>query len=267
MRAVSGLTAQQEWFARQVTATATPPGSDAARVLLPGPRSTSAERLQIYRDAYRGRLVECLADDYPAVQYLLGNAAFEEAANEYIDAHPSRSPSLNAFGRSMSDFLTRQAESFGPSVGELARLEWGIVEAIHATPGTPIALDRLEQMTPEQWTTARLVPAPSVRVLSFAHAVNAYYVAFREGAKPTRVAASPSATLIHRARLGGLANGPPRLRCAEALLAALVAGAPLGEALATAITDEDEGTEANVTRWFRDWVSEGVFTAVDLPEP
>jgi hypothetical protein len=265
VRAVSGLTAQQEWFARQVTATATPPGSDAARVLLPGPRSTSAERLQIYRDAYRGRLVECLADDYPAVQYLLGNAAFEEAANEYIDAHPSRSPSLNAFGRSMSDFLTRQAESFGPSVGELARLEWGIVEAIHATPGTPIALDRLEQMTPEQWTTARLVPAPSVRVLSFAHAVNAYYVAFREGAKPTRVAASPSATLIHRRGwvVWRTDLTPPMRR----LLAALVAGAPLGEALATAITDEDEGTEANVTRWFRDWVSEGVFTAVDLPEP
>ena len=50
------------------------------------------------------------------------------------------------------------------------------------------------------------------------------------------------------------------------LLDAIAAGAPLGEALAASIADEDEGTQAHVTHSFRDWVSGDVFTAVELPD-
>ena len=51
------------------------------------------------------------------------------------------------------------------------------------------------------------------------------------------------------------------------LLEAIVAGVPLGEALATSIAETDEGTQASVTQWFREWVAGDVFTAVELPDP
>lgn len=95
------LRAQQTAFADAVTGAHPADGA----LVTPGPRLGAAERVEIYRDGYRARLVECLADDYAAVRSAIGADAFEAAARGYIDAYPSRSPSLNAFGRAMPDFL------------------------------------------------------------------------------------------------------------------------------------------------------------------
>lgn len=262
MPLVNDLRAQQTWFAEEVMARS--PSSEGARLLTRGPRLASAERLEIYRDGYRARLAECLADDYPAVQHLLGEATFEAVAIDYVDAHPSRSPSLNAFGRHMADFLAKRRQTFARFAADLARLEWALVQAIHAAPGSALTLDRFEDMSPEQWASATFAIAPSAQVLRFDHPANRYYVAFREGTAPSTVPApEASATLIHRQ--GWIVwrrdLTPPMAR----LLEAIAIGTPLGEALARAITDEDEGTQANVTHWFRDWVSSEVFTALVLP--
>ena len=265
------LRAQQMWLMQAVTAPhaelpadGRPPALDAARVLTPGPRLTAAERLAIYRDGYRGRLVECLADDYAAVQFFLGEGAFEALAHDYIEHHPSRCPNLNAFGRSLAPFLATRAGEAGPFAADLARLEWAIVEAIHAAPSPPLTLDRFEHMTPEQWAVARLVPAASVRVLRLAHPANAYYQAFRTAGHPSAPPPAPSATLVHRR--GWVVWRTDLAPAMARLLDAIAAGAPLGAALAASIADEDEGTQAHVTHSFRDWVSGDVFTAVELPD-
>jgi hypothetical protein len=259
----AGLRAQQIWLSDAVTE----PNAalDAARMLTPGPRLTATERLEIYRGGYRGRLVECLADDYPAVRYLLGKAAFETIAHAYIDRHPSRSPNLNAFGRWFPDFLATRNTDVGTFPPELARLEWAIVEAIHAAASPPLTLERLERVTPQQWAAAILVPAASVRVLRFTYPVDSFYQAFRNDEHPTAPAAASSATLVHRR---GWVVWRSELTPAMArLLEAIGAGSPLGEALASSVGGEDPGAQASVTRWFQEWVSQGVFTAVELPAP
>jgi hypothetical protein len=262
------LRAQQTWFARAVTAPQGDP--EAARMLTSGPLLDPSERLQIYRDGYRGRLVECLADDFGAVRSWLGEATFEAFARDYIDEHPSRSPSLNGFGRSMPAFLEERGGAANLFAADLARLEWAVVEAIHAAPSPPLTLDRFEPMTPEQWASARLVPAASVRILRFGHAANAYYQAFRDEGSPRHGSPplpdpDPTATLIHRK--GWVVWRTDLTPAMARLLQSIVSGAPLGEALATSISDEDEGTQTDVTHWFRDWVGGGVFTAVELPAP
>ncbi len=253
------LRTQQTWFSDAVTGR--DEVSDAARVLTPGPRLTAAETLQIYRDGYRSRLVECLADDYPAMKNLLGESTFEAVAQAYVERHPSRSPNLNAFGRFMPAFMAERSASTGTFAPELAELEWAIVEAIHATASPPLTLDRLEHLAPEQWATAVLVPAASVRVLRFAHPVDAYYQAFRNDEHPTAPAPAPSATLVHRRGwvVWRTELSPPMAQ----LLGAITGGAPLGEALAASLSGEDEGTQARVTQWFQEWVASGVFTAVE----
>ena len=227
----AGLRTQQTWFSDAVTGPETAP--DAARVLTPGPRLTPAERLQIYRDGYRARLVDCLADDYAAVRYLLGEAAFEAIAHAYIDEHPSRSPNLNAFGRAMPAFLAGRSGAAGPLALDVARLEWAIVEAIHAAASPPLTLDRFEHMTPEQWATAVLVPAASVRLLRFAHPADAFYTSLREGERPIAPAPAPSATLVHRR--GWVVWRTALSPAMAGLLEAIVSGVGLGAALTASI--------------------------------
>jgi hypothetical protein len=271
VRAVNGsprvehgdLRTQQTWFSDAVTGP--DEALDAARMLAPGARLTPLETLQIYRDGYRGRLVECLADDYPAVKHLLGESTFEALAQDYVDRHPSRSPNLNAFGRSLPAFLAARSASTGAFAPELAALEWAIVEAIHAAENPPLTPDRLEHLTPEQWTSAILVPAASVRVLRFAHPADAYYQGFRDDGRPAAPAPAPSCTLVHRRGwvVWRTALSPAMAR----LLEAIVGGAPLGEALVTSLSGDDEGTQASVTQWFQEWVANGVFTAVEPSGP
>jgi hypothetical protein len=254
------LRSRQVAFAEAVTGP--DPGPDATRLVTPGPRMTATERLAIYRDGYSGRLVECLADDYPAVRHLLGAEAFEAIARAYIHEHPSRSPNLNAFGRSMPAFLAAHATPFATDV---ARLEWALVEAIHAAASPPLAIDRFEHMTPEQWATAVLVPAASVRVLRFDYPADRYYQAFRDDEHPAAPEPARTATLIHRR---GWVVWRTELAAPMArLLEAIVSGIALGEALATSMVEADEGAQASVTQWFREWVAADVFTAVELPDP
>jgi hypothetical protein len=257
------LRTQQTWFSDAVTGPHEAP--DAARMLTPGPRLTPAETLRIYRDGYRGRLVESLADDYPAVRHLLGDSTFEALAHGYVEQHPSRSPNLNAFGRSMPAFLAARTAETGALAAELAELEWAIVEAIHAAASPPLTLDRLQHLSPEQWASVVLVPAASVRVLRFAHPVDAYYQAFRNDEHPVAPAPAPSATLVHRRGWVVWRTGlsPAMAR----LLEAIARGAPLGEALATSLSGEDEATQARVTQWFQEWVGSGVFAALELSDP
>ncbi|HOU66643.1 MAG TPA: DNA-binding domain-containing protein, partial [Thermomonas sp.] len=53
-----------------------------------------AHRLRIHADAYRLRLIEVLANDYPVTAALLDEDRFDDAALGYLQAHPSTHPSL-----------------------------------------------------------------------------------------------------------------------------------------------------------------------------
>jgi hypothetical protein len=249
----------ERWFADAVTAETDQPETTIDRVLTRGLRMTAAERLGVYRSGYRARLVECLADDYPAVKHLLGDDAFEALVLRYVDAHPSRSPSLNGFGRSMPAFARSSGIEGASFVSDLARLEWALVEAIHAAPAAAISPERLEAIAPEEWAGARLRAAPSVQLLRFDHAVDAYYQAFRDD-RPAIVSAAPSATLVHRHGWVVWRRDltPPMAR----LLDAILGGSPLGDALAIAASEGEGSAPADVTAWFKDWVAGGVFSDV-----
>ena len=54
-------------------------------------------------------------------------------------------------------------------------------------------------------------------------------------------------------------------RSAYRLLADLVAGVPVGEALAAALRRQGAPGPEALTRWFRDWAADGVFARIELP--
>ena len=72
-------------------------GDPAIAHRVEGPLVT--HRLRIHADAYRLRLIEVLANDYPVTATLLGEDRLDAFAIAFIQSHPSTHPSVRHFGR------------------------------------------------------------------------------------------------------------------------------------------------------------------------
>lgn len=234
-------------------------GTSVEALLTSSPTLTATDRLGVYHYAYRARLIDALADDYPTLRYARGPPAFEALAARVIDRFPSKTPNLNAYGRVMLEYLD------GPHgrlprrafLRELAALEWALVEVIHAPTPARLNPDALRAIPPERWPHLRFTGSPSLRLLPATWPVNRYLQAFRNGEAPAIPRPEPSCTLVYRQGftvwrmdLSPLTHG---------LLAALLAGVPLGEALEAV---EGRAGADQVMRWFAAWVSGGVFTGI-----
>lgn len=249
--AKSTLRQTQEWL---VGAIISPEESaDVERFVTPSARQAPRDRLHVYRHAYVARLIECLEDDYPVVFHALGRDRAEELCREYIEAHPSRSFSLNVFGQSMPAFLRTKNELFA---ADLATLEWSVVEAIHAAESVKMAPDALAKIDPSEWGKVALVASASLRLHQFDYPVNAYYQAFHNDELDANAALpGPSAERVAVYRLDmkiwRMALSPGQY----ALLSPLVRGVSLEEAF-----ESDVGEEADVAAWFQQWTAEGFFS-------
>jgi hypothetical protein len=271
------LRALQDWFVAAVTHPANviesvrergavgdePVGvADAERVVAPSSRLSGLERVAIYHEAYRARLVECLADDYPALQHALGPSSFESLCHAYITEHPSRSSNLNSFGRQLSTFCRARSVPLAEFSADLAALEWAMVEVVHEASAERLSEEALADLRPEDWTSARFTPNDIVRVLQFRYPVNAYFQAYNTDGDPSVPEPAWSATAV-------FCDGPTVWRmdlgpAMHALLDALFRGRSLGVALESLATSGQLGHEEapSVMRWFREWVRHGFFARI-----
>ena len=238
--------------------------ADVERVVLPSSRLSSLERLDIYRQAYRARLVECLADDYPVLQHALGETSFETLCHGYIEQHPSRSPNLNFFGRHMASFCRERSDERAELSADLATLEWAMVEVLHAAPAARLSLEELASIAPAAWVTARFAPSATVRVFEFGYPVGAYLQSVRMDEDPDLPGPSWSATAVFRD--GATIWRMDLSRAMHTLLRSLFRGDPLGTAFdllaETGLVTDDQAPE--VMRWFRDWVGHGIFGSISV---
>jgi hypothetical protein len=234
-------------------------GNEGLPVFVSQGAMTADERLDVYRSAYRSRLVECLADDYPALRHALGEEAFERLCHAYIAAHPSRSPSLNVFGRLLPRFVRGHDALQGGFLSDLARLEWALVEAVHAPSSDAVSPEVVAQVPTEAWEGVRLLPCVWYAWLDFDYPADAYYQAFREDLDPALP--DPLATTIVVLR-DGLAlrrvSVAPGLRV---LLRRLLAQDPLG--VATGELDPNVDPTL-VQSSFQTWVASGLFSGLQL---
>lgn len=122
------------------------------------------ERLQIYSNAYRFRLIDALADTFPAVHTLMGDELFYETALAYIDAYPSHHFSLRYFGDELSHFL-QDYDPQTPIYAEMAELEWALRHSFDSADIPAITLQDLQAIPPEQWEQVYFKFHPSVQCL------------------------------------------------------------------------------------------------------
>ena len=141
---------------------------DLDSLTLETPQFSREERLFIYHNAYRLRLIDALRNDYPALEMYLGEDDFVQLCGEFIAAHPSQHPSLRWLGEKFPDFL-RGHEHYGTQVSviELAEFEWAQTMVFDAADESAMDMDSLRNLQPEQWMSLELQFQDSVRLLFF----------------------------------------------------------------------------------------------------
>jgi len=224
-------------------------------------------RVDIYRAAYRARLVAALRANVPVLHQVLGDEAFEALALGYLQAHPSTEPSIRWFGHRLADWLDARLELDPdalphPALADLARMEWAIGTAFDAADATPVTVADLAALTPQDWAGLRLAGHPALQRVGLGWAVEPLWRALTRD--PEANTAPPEA-LDHRLLVWreGLS---PRWRAAEAdedgALAALLSGASFGElCLQVAAQAGAEAAPARVAGWLRGWVEAGMLVA------
>ncbi len=261
------LAALQSWFFERVTSrppsraeSSSPP--DDSR-LVHGGVASAEQRLAIYHRAYFARLIECLRDDYPAVAFTLGPATFDALCTDFIEAHPSESASLSFYGAPFAPFCATPRAGLAGFVSELARLEWAVVEAIHAEAEPALDATALADVPADAWERARMIPSPALRIVRATHPVQRYYQAFLEGEATTVPDPGPSTVAVCRrgADIWRVALEATHAR----LLERLVAGQPLATALDTLTADSsDHAAAAALQHAFSDWLSCGFFAGISV---
>ena len=137
-----------------------------------------APGLAAYRRGVRESRIGALAAAYPVVRRLVGEAFFREAMARYARAHPSTSGDLNEFGERLGEFLdTYPHAATLPYLGDVARLEWAVHEALSASEGAPLDFAALAALDPGRYAALRFALAPSVRLIASPHAIHALWQA------------------------------------------------------------------------------------------
>jgi hypothetical protein len=127
----------------------------------------AADRLAIYADMYRARLLDVLRDDFPRVQAAVGDEAFAGLVDRYLARQPPTNPSVRHLGHGLADFIAGEADA-PPFLADLARLEWARVEVFDALDADPLRLTDLQSIPPEAWPALRFRPIPACRSIECA---------------------------------------------------------------------------------------------------
>lgn len=164
----------QRAMLEQTSAPASVLGSDA---------DDRARRFGIYTFAYRSRLQEALAHNFPVLQTYLGGAGFDALASDFIDARPSTHPSIRTFGDELAPWL-EQHRPEAPWLAELARFEWMLGNAFDAPDDASISAHALATLEPNEWARLRFQFARSVQRLTCRTNAPALYEAVAEDREP-----------------------------------------------------------------------------------
>ena len=140
--------------------------SAIAHAIVDSPPLAVADRLAIYADGYRARLIEALDDTYPLLHRLLGDEDFMALGEAFVAAHPSVHRSIRWYGRELAEFLAHTPPHAGqPILAELAQLEWTLAEVFDAPNAEPVSRAAFATIDPAAWSELRFQFHPSLRRL------------------------------------------------------------------------------------------------------
>ena len=223
-------------------------------------------RLAIYNNAYRSRLVDALAANYPVLQTYLGCEQFEALGQAYLSANPSSFRSIRWFGDQLVNFLKEHSDYKAfPVLAELAQFEWTLTLVFDAWDSTVLQMEEMGNIPSNAWVNMRLQAHPSLHRLTLSwNVIHIWQAISDDKTLPDPIENSvPIHWVLWRKEL---TNHFCSLREDEAwAIDAILNGSTFSEiceGLCQWIDEEEVGLRA--ASFLKGWISEGLITKVIL---
>jgi Putative DNA-binding domain len=231
------------------------------------PASPSAG-IEVYRSAYRNRLLEALRTSYEKTCQFVGGEAFDAAACHHIILNPPTSWTLDDYG---AGFDLTLAELFAedPEVAELAWLEWHMQQAFGSVD--VVTLDAAKLASGElgivDWDRACFTLVPSVAMRPIRTDCIALWQALADEAElpPAQKPADLGQLIVWRKDM--LSHFRVADRAEGQALGAIAAGQEFGS-LCASLT-EQLGPDAALSQaggWLAQWFQDGLIARVSASD-
>jgi len=255
----------------------------AASFIAPNSRLNAFERLEIYNRQYWLRVLNALAEDFPALRAVLGSRRFHELSVAYLQQHPNRSFSLRNLGSRLVEWLSEHPRFAGRRNAlavDVTRIEWAFVEAFDSAEYSPLTLEQIATLD----GGSRLALQPHVQLLELHYSADELVIALHAGEKrqaseaatqddepvepPVRLPKLRRRAMWVAAHRVDLSVYYRRMAREEfCTLAAIRAGRPLLAALESGFAESTVPMERRarlVQAWFGTWAELGWICAPDL---
>lgn len=162
-----------------------------------GAQEEKSTLFDVYRDAYRLRLIGILRHDYARLATFMGQDDFDALARAFIAAHPSHTTNARWYGVALPDFISSYAPyQAQPELYALARLEALLNDAFDEADTPPLAMEDLSRFLPEQFASLSFTPHPSVHRMNADFDLNALWSALDPPTDPASQQSAPSLELL-----------------------------------------------------------------------
>jgi hypothetical protein len=233
----------------------------AESYIKPNDRLSSFDRLEIYNRQYWFRAIAAVAEDFPALQAVIGARKFDTLILAYLRENPSTSFTLRNLGANLPQWLEAHPEYNSTRrqlALDVARLEWAYVEAYDSAALPPLTEEDFANLSGD----STLFLQPHLQLLALKYPVDELVLAVRESTPELDIVSNAVAERrqTRRTRLPAIRRLPTCLavhrfedsvyyrridREAFLLLSALQQGTALGAAieaafLGTNLTDQDQ---------------------------
>jgi hypothetical protein len=199
--------------------------------------AAASGRFRVYRNNVLGGLARALAERFPVVHRLVGEAFFMAMASEFARLHPPASPLMLQYGARFPGFLAGFPPVADlPYLPDVARLELLCGRAYHAAEMPSLPPQAFAGLDPAAIAELGFELHPSLSVLRSIHPVVSIWRANRGAGAPgplrswqgeeARIWRDDAAVVVDLLRPGE-----------AAFLALLQAGLPLGSAIAAATSE------------------------------
>lgn len=221
-----------------------------------GNHELNQERFALYRGNVSAIWQQSCVNAYPVLQQLVGADFFDDLARAYGRHHPSQSGNLTEFGSNMPSFLgTLESCRSYPYLSDIAALEWLVHRAYYLKHHTPLTVEELASVPPDQLSNVQCELQPCCALFDSPWAISDIWLAHQSTNPifPDQISRR-SHCLIWRlswrsswkVKVSQLSAG------SYAALQALQAGHMLGAALDKALTvDPEFAVQTELADWFQ----------------
>ena len=213
-------------------------------------------RIGVYADAYFLRLRDVLGEDFPRVAALLGDR-FDEVVKGYLEAFPSRWPSVRHLGHALSEFLRRRTDT-PKCLADLAELEWARIEVFDAPDAECATIEDFVSIPAEAWPALRFSAIPAIKILRAQCPVHHLW----SGGKSLEVTAGETSLRVWRANDCRVFHALMDKR-ESAAIQKMISGAPFA-AICETFADLPEAVAAQESAALLvRWIEDGIIHRID----